>query len=187
MRSCSRQSTLHQGGVLDRLGDDGFSRRTSIGAKDLQITGDAFGVWQRHETGETPCLVDVGPAARRQDFRQRGPFRLRNQRTGKILGFDICDVIGRIDAERYRQIGERRVAVARRHDRAALGNGFPYDVAKGLIGGRDHRHRQRAAELAVRRVGTFEQHVERQLLEKLGVLGVVEHVERAATLASNGN
>ena len=102
---------------------------------------------------------------------------MRNQRAGKIFGFDFCDVVGRIDAERFRQIGERRVAVARGHDRAALADCFPYDVAEGLIGRRDHRRGQRAAELAVGRVGAFEQHVERQLLEKLGVLGVVEHVE----------
>ena len=54
-----------------------------------------------------------------------------------------------------------------RHDRAALGDRFPHDVAERLIGRRDHRRGQRAAERAVGRVGAFEQHVERQLLEKL--------------------
>ncbi len=69
------------------------------------------------------------------------------------------------------------VAIVRGHDRAALGDCFAHHVAERLIGRRDHRGGQRAAELAVGRVGAFEQHVERQLLEKLGVLGVVEHVE----------
>ena len=61
--------------------------------------------------------------------------------------------------------------------RVALGDGFAHDVAERLVGRRDHRGGQRPAELAVGRVGAFEQHVERQLFEKLGVLGVVEHVE----------
>jgi hypothetical protein len=167
--------TLNQGDVLDRFCDDGFPRRALAGTKDLQIADDAFGVRQCRQTREAPRLLDVGLAACRQGFRHRRPFRRRDQRAAKILGFDFCCVVGWIDAERCRQIGERRVAVARDHDRAALGNCFAHDVAEGQIGRRDHRVGERTAELAVRRVGAFEQHVERQLLEQLGLLGVVEH------------
>ena len=75
MRSCSAAKPLHQRGVLDRLGDDGFARRAFAGAENLQIGGDPFGVRQRREAGEAARLLDVGLVALRQGLRQRRPFR----------------------------------------------------------------------------------------------------------------
>ena len=126
-------------------------------------------------------MLAIALAPLRQNFCQRGPFRRRDHRAGEIFRLDFIGVIRRLDAERIRQIDNRCFhAACTRHpavDRIALVDGLAHDVAEGLIGGDRHRRVERAGERAVGGGGAIEQHVERQPLQKLRLLGLVEHAE----------
>ena len=169
---------LHQSGVLDRLGDDGFPRRA---ARRCRRFADS---WRRVRRPAAPRDPRSGSPVRCRSCCPRAKvFASAGHSDGAIsepVKYSASIFAASSDGSTpsdFDRLASARVAVARGHDRAALADCFPHDVAERLIGRRDHRRGQRAAELAVGRVGAFEQHVERQLLEKLGVLGVVEHVE----------
>ncbi len=167
--------------IGDRLRHDGFARRARAGKENVEIALDPFGAGKRRQACEAGGLLAVALAALRQDFRQRRPFLRCDDGAGEIVRLDLFQAVGRIDAECLRQLRDRRSNPARpRHpliDHVAVADGLAHHVTKRLVGRGGHGDGERAGERAVRRGGAVEQHAERQPLEQLRLLGVVEHAE----------
>ena len=96
----------------------------------------------------------------------------------------------RRDAERAGKSGDRLVNAAGAHepgaDRVAPADRFAHEVAKRLVGAGSHGGAERAAERAVGRGSTFEQHGQCQLLEKLHLRRLVEHAEAGGDVRFEG-
>ena len=178
---------LHQRGVLDRLGDNGFSRRALAGAEDLEIAGDPFGVGSARAR-EARAPVRYRSWCRRARARQSRPFRPCNQRADKILALRFLHASRPDRCRAFRQAGERRVAIAAWSiDRAALADCLTHHVAERLVGGRDHRGRERAAERAVRPSAPSSSTLSVNCSRSCECSASSSTLKRAATLASNGN
>ena len=124
-------------------------------------------------------MVLVGLRADRQYFDQRRPFRFRNDGRREEFMLQRFGGVFRIDAETARQRVNGRVNASGRIDPArniiALPDGIANNVLEGLIGGDHDGRRQRLAEQALWRGGSFQQDVERQPVEQFGGLRLVQH------------
>ena len=172
---------LDQGGVPDRLSDDGLSPRKFRRAENLNVHVGAVGAGQRRKRAKAAGLIAIGLGALRQGGGDDRPFRRRDGGAGKELSLDALAIVRGVDTERPRQAGDgRRHAARARHpgdDRVALADGFAHQLAEGHIGGCDHGRSESAAERAPGIGGAIEQYGKRQLFQKLRLLGLVEHAE----------
>jgi hypothetical protein len=170
-----------QRGILDRPRSDSLARGSLIGAENLEVGFDPFRARQCGEHAEPPGLVAVVLAPLRQGRGNGAPLRRRDQGACEELGLDAVDRVVRRDAERAGKSGDCLVNPAGAHepgaDRVAPADRFAHQVAKRLVGAGSHCGAERAAERAIGRGSTFEQHGQCQLFQKLHLRRLVEHVE----------
>ena len=192
--SLLRGKTLDQAGVLDRLGDDCFARRTRIaGAKDVEIGFDAVGARQGCQQPEPPRLIRIAlcrPAPRRRRAwsiradamdepaknssstlsRVSAGLRPSARDSAAIAGIDVAG----LDHPAADGVAAADRARARRRETSGRRPPSWRSQARGRAGRRDPA-RRRAARASV------------NCSRSCVCSASSSTVKRAATLASNGN